>query len=57
MNGCLMATIICDDEFFGRNATYNINRTWKIYDIIEKITKQFGCKLKFHPNPEAIHGL
>jgi len=46
-----------DDEFFGRNATYNINRTWKIYDIIEKITKQFGCKLKFHPNPKAIHGL
>lgn len=45
-----------DDEFFGGNKSYNIDRAWKICDIVENVSNQFSCKLRFRifTNPNII---
>ena len=45
-----------DDEFFGGNEVYNIDRAWKICDIIEELIRKYNCNIKFRifTNPHII---
>ncbi|MBR3536732.1 MAG: radical SAM protein [Oscillospiraceae bacterium] len=54
-NGCNEFEFV-DDEFFGGNLAYNINRAWTICDIIESLAKKHDCDLKFRifTNPHII---